>query len=197
MTSGCHHCRPVQTCSIQDPLVLTLGGYWSVHSRHKQTVRILLECFLVANDETAKHIDGVQFSLYIQNFHFNCLYPAMIFQLYKIFKHSTEGLFCVPVCWIACEAGLKIVTENCSQFPHLCTEIFRVWQVNIFFERRSTIEKQSVLNLCWTIVRIYQKFNNERWFFVHMIQDNSWSVEVNTSKSFPLQNVMVLLWPVR
>ena len=27
VTSGGHHCRPVQTCSLQTPLVLTSGGH--------------------------------------------------------------------------------------------------------------------------------------------------------------------------
>ena len=33
VTSGGNNWRPVQTCSLEDPLVLTSGGYWSLYGR--------------------------------------------------------------------------------------------------------------------------------------------------------------------
>ena len=52
VTSGGHHWRPVQKCSLEDPplppLVLTSGGMVTkARTVGKQAVRILLECFLV------------------------------------------------------------------------------------------------------------------------------------------------------
>ena len=52
VTSGGHHWRPVQKCSLEDPplplLVLTSGGMVTkVRTVGKQAVGILLECFLV------------------------------------------------------------------------------------------------------------------------------------------------------
>ena len=49
VTSGGHHWRPVQTCSLQNlpPPVLTSGDYWSMYVWRKWAVSILVECFLV------------------------------------------------------------------------------------------------------------------------------------------------------
>ena len=50
VTSGGHHLRPVQTCSLQDPPPLPTGAdiWWiSKNSQWKWSVHIRLECFLV------------------------------------------------------------------------------------------------------------------------------------------------------
>ena len=48
VTSGGQDGRPVQTCSLEDPLELTSGGYWSNrYGWHKWVVCILVECFPV------------------------------------------------------------------------------------------------------------------------------------------------------
>ena len=50
VASGGHHCRPVQTCSLEDP-----SWYWHLvakaHMVGNRTVRILLECFLVSIED--------------------------------------------------------------------------------------------------------------------------------------------------
>ena len=48
VTSGSHHWRPVQTCSLQySPPVLTSGGRWSMSA-----VRILLEFYVLQLNDT-------------------------------------------------------------------------------------------------------------------------------------------------
>ena len=49
-TSGCHHWRPVQTCSLQNPLPHQYRHLVATeaHTVGKWVVRILLECFLVS-----------------------------------------------------------------------------------------------------------------------------------------------------
>ena len=48
VTSGDHHSRPVQSCSLQDHSVPTPGGYWTTYSWCKRVDHILLECFVVS-----------------------------------------------------------------------------------------------------------------------------------------------------
>ena len=49
MTSGGHHWRSVQTCSLQDSLlVLTSGGYWGTYGQSKWEASILLKWFLLS-----------------------------------------------------------------------------------------------------------------------------------------------------
>ena len=47
VTSGCHHWRPVQTCSFEDPQELHLVAATEARTVFKWLVRILQECFLV------------------------------------------------------------------------------------------------------------------------------------------------------